>query len=68
MPKDLNTNGTPPLNAATPFEEGAALYDPNGVTPPATAYTIIPVLVTVQWESAGKKNGYVEVATMITAK
>ena len=68
MPKDLNSNGTPPLPLTAPFDSGAVLYDPNGVTAPATAYTIIPVLVTVQWESTGRKNGYVEVATLITAK
>lgn len=68
MPKDLNANGNPPLGAIAPYDEGTTLYEANGGTPPATAYTLIPVLVTVQWESTGKKAAYVEVATMITAK
>jgi prepilin-type N-terminal cleavage/methylation domain-containing protein len=73
MPKDLNRNGTPPLPVTLPFDSGAVLYEVNGGTPPATAYTILPVLVTVQWQSAGTKGtagagAYVEIATFITAK
>jgi prepilin-type N-terminal cleavage/methylation domain-containing protein len=69
FPKDLNRNGkidSPDVVSGLPV-----LYDPggaNGVNPPTSPYTILPVLVTVQWESAGKKSAYVEVSTMITAK
>jgi type II secretory pathway pseudopilin PulG len=61
MPKDLNRNGL-----TTDF--GAVLSDPLGATAPVTGYKILPVLVTVQWESTGKKNGKVELASLIAEK
>jgi hypothetical protein len=65
MPKDLNRNGTT-------LDSGAVLYDPFGGTtggsPPATAYTLLPILVTVTWQSAAGTSSYVEIATMVTAK
>lgn len=76
MPKDLNRDGTlgPDLD---PLTGKPMLYDPTGTynaglspptTPPKTAYTILPVRVTVQWQSTGKKPAYVELATLITTK
>jgi type II secretory pathway pseudopilin PulG len=61
MPKDLNRNGTT-------TDSGAVLYDAGGGSPPPTAYTILPVIVTVQWESTGKKPAMVDLATLITVK
>jgi type II secretory pathway pseudopilin PulG len=57
LPKDLDRNGSD--GGAFPWDTGGTLN---------TGYGILPVMVRVKWESAGKLPAYVEVVTYITEK
>lgn len=61
MPKDLNRNGSDGV--------GANLWETGGGAPDLdTTYSVLPVLIRVQWETIGKLPTQIEVVTYITEK